>query len=309
MAKVKVVEKTQIADSISVLKLAPLEGAVTDWLPGSHIDLYLPDGMIRSYSLVPSDDGCYEIAVLKETESRGGSLYIHDMLAVGDQFEISAPKSMFEIQKQGSALLFAAGIGITPMLSIADELARSGVAFEFHYCIHTREEAAYLDQLSNRPWADSCKLHISSEHSRLDLGVTLASRSMDEEVYACGPSRFLTEIESVMTDQNALSQLHVEYFASDELDSSGDGFQVLLAKSDQKIDVAEGQSILDAMRDSGLDPVYACEVGVCGTCVVPLLEGEVDHRDMFLTEDEREANREIAICCSRAKGKHLVIDL
>ena len=307
MIKAQVVSKETLAENIVRLKLKP--GQWQAWQPGAHLDVKLPNGMERQYSLVPCEEGLYEIAVLKEPASRGGSICIHEDVQTGSEIELSQPKSKFELQQGGRAILLAAGIGITPMLSIADALNAAGVPFEFHYAYRAPAQAAYLDWLARQTWTDCCRHHVSTQGTRLDIGKTLKDLPGDTHVYACGPGGFLETIEAAMSAQDDLDRFHVEYFSNEDLELGGAGFVVKLAHSGQEISVGEDETILAALQREGLDPAYSCEDGVCGTCIVPLLEGEADHRDMYMNEDEQAAQKEIAICCSRARGKSLTIDL
>ena len=307
MIAAKVISKELLAEGIVRLRLQPAEWQA--WQPGAHLDIKLPNGLERQYSLVPCEEGLYEIAVLKEPASRGGSTCIHDEIREGAELQLSAPKSKFELQQGGRAILMAAGIGITPMLSIADALHSSGVPFEFRYAYRMPAQAAYCDWLAGRPWADACRHHVSSQGTRLDIGKTLKDLPHDTHVYACGPGAFLDPIEAAMSAQGDLDRLHIEYFSNDDLELGGAGFIVKLAQSEQEISVADDETILAALQREGLDPAFPCEDGICGTCIVPLIEGEADHRDMYLTDAEHSAQKEIAICCSRARGSSITIDL
>jgi len=306
MIKAKVVSKEILTKDIVQLRLTPNHWE--DWQPGAHLDITLPNGMERQYSLVPCDNGQYAIAVLKESDSRGGSLCIHDDVQVGTELQLSAPKSKFSLQQDGRAILMSAGIGITPLMSIADALHAANIPLDFRYAFRAPDQAAYLNWLATRPWADACQQHISSEGTRLDIAKTLQDLQPDAHVYACGPSAFLEPIEAAMSAQNCLDRLHVEYFSNKELELSGSDFIVHLAQSGGEVKVGEQETILTALQREGYDPMYSCEDGVCGSCILPLVEGEAEHRDKFLTDEEQASQSELAICCSRAKNNSITID-
>ncbi|MFQ3459316.1 PDR/VanB family oxidoreductase [Bradyrhizobium sp. UFLA01-814] len=285
-------------------KLAPFTA-------GSHIDLHLPNGMIRSYSLV--NDQCerhrYVIAVNKDAESRGGSSFVHDAVRVGDIIAISGPRNNFALQEEAEhSVLIAGGIGITPLLSMIRRLEALGCRWDLFYAARTRAAAAFLDELGTY----RSRVHVDFDDERsgrvFDLPAIVRNAPAHAHLYCCGPQPMLEAFEAATVDRPA-DRVHVEYFKAREAPATEGGFDVKLARSNRTIAVEAGKTILDALLDAGIAANYACTEGVCGTCETRVLEGIPDHRDQFLSEEEQAANKSVMICCSGAKSRTLVLDL
>jgi tetrachlorobenzoquinone reductase len=303
------------ADNINSYELvSPDGGDLAPFTAGSHIDLHLPNGMIRSYSLVndQSERHRYVIAVNNDTASRGGSRLIHETIRVGDVITIAHPHNNFALQENaGHSVLIAGGIGITPLLSMVRRLEALGRSWELFYAARTRRTAAFLDDLKIlRPGAPNLHLNFDQEPGAdmIDLASIVKAAHPDAHLYCCGPVPMLEAFEAATVDRPA-SQVHVEYFKAREKPAAEGGFEVKLARSNRTIAVQAGQTILDALLEAGISANYACAEGVCGTCETRVIEGIPDHRDLFLSKEEQQANKTIMICCSGAKSPTLILDI
>lgn len=317
--QVRVVKKHAEAESIASFELARLDGAaLPPFSAGSHIDVHLPGapgGITRQYSLCNAshEQHRYRIAVLRDAHSRGGSVAMHDSVHEGDVITISTPRNHFAWHPAQHTLLLAGGIGVTPLLCMADRLARTGADFELHYCTRSVERTAFASEIAASPMASRTHFHFDAgaPDQKLDLTTVLAAPGPDKRVYVCGPAGF---IDHVVNNAKALGwaqdHIHLEYFGAPAQDTSGDqGFDVRIASTGKVYAVAPDVSVVEALRNEGIDILTSCEQGVCGTCLTRVLEGEVDHRDMYLTDQEKAANEQFMPCCSRALGKLLVLDL
>ena len=316
LIQVRVKRISYEAEGINSYELvAPTGGNLAPFTAGSHIDLYLSNGTIRSYSLVndQSEQSRYVIAVNKDAASRGGSRLIHETLRAGDVIMISQPRNNFALQENaGHSVLIAGGIGITPLLSMIRRLEALGRSWKLFYAARTRVAAAFLDELNALQLDARANLHVNfdeGESSRmLDLSAIVKSAPTDAHLYCCGPVPMLEAFEAATVDRPA-EKVHVEYFKAKEEPASEGGFEVRLARSNRTIEVEAGKTILNAVLDAGIAVNYACTEGVCGTCVTRVIEGIPDHRDLFLGKEEQAANETMMICCSGSKSSTLVLDL
>ncbi|CAN5451988.1 PDR/VanB family oxidoreductase [soil metagenome] len=302
-----VVSRTRAADSIEVFELARAGGAALPrWQAGAHIDLVLPSGDERQYSLLPAaspDSATWRIAVLREPAGRGGSLWLHDSLPAGESIRVRGPRNHFEFAPfPGSpVLLLAAGVGITPIASMARAAAASGIRYDLHYSGRSRSALALIEEIGE------ATLHLSDEGTRLDVAELLESLDPMATIYACGPTRFIEAVEAAAGGR----PLHVEHFEAKPLAApvfEGD-FVVELALSGETLVVPPDRSILEVVEDAGVFVLSSCREGTCGTCETPVIEGEVDHRDSILTPLEQEQNAVMYICVSRAACPRLVLEL
>jgi ferredoxin-NADP reductase len=315
-AQVRIKRISFEAESINSFELAvPAGGELVAFTAGSHIDLYLSNGMIRSYSLVndPSERNRYVIAVNNDAAGRGGSRFVHERLRAGDIITISHPRNNFVLQEDAvHSILIAGGIGITPLLSMIRRLEALGRSWELFYAARTRLTAAFLDDLSAlRPGIhESVHVNFDQEPSgrMFDLAAIVKSAREDAHLYCCGPVPMLEAFEAATRDRPA-DQIHVEYFKAREKPAAEGGFEVKLARSNRTIKVDPGKTILNALLDAGIAVNYACTEGVCGTCETRVIEGIPDHRDLFLGKAEQAANNTMMICCSGSKSVTLVLDL
>ncbi|WP_277964556.1 PDR/VanB family oxidoreductase [Pseudomonas sp. RIT-To-2] len=282
---------------------------------GAHIDVHLPGGLVRQYSLCnhPEERHRYVIGVLKDSASRGGSQALHGQVQRGARLMISEPRNLFGLVPDARrSVLFAGGIGITPILSMAEHLAQSGGEFELHYCARSRERAAFVQRLEASPFAAQVHLHFDEEpSSALDAARVLANPQPGQHLYVCGPGGFMQHVlDSARAQGWSDAQLHREYFAAAPQDTAGDGsFAVRLASSGQAFQIPADKTVVQVLESHGVEIPVSCEQGVCGTCLTRVLEGVPEHRDLFLTEAEQAANDQFTPCCSRARSAVLVLDL
>jgi len=314
--QVRVANRTSEAEGICSYELVPLDGApLPPFEAGAHIDVHLAGSLVRQYSLcnAPGETHRYLIGVLRDADSRGGSQAMHDHIDTGATLSISAPKNHFPLVEAKRTLLLAGGIGVTPILAMAEALAAKGADFEMHYSARSPARAAFKERIGACGFAGQVQFHYDSGDAaqKLDLATLLAAPDSGTHLYVCGPQGF---IDHVLGSAKALgwgqAQLHVEYFSAAAVDTSGDGaFDVRLASSGKVVTVPAGQTVIKVLAEQGVTIPYSCEEGVCGTCLTRVLEGVPDHRDMYLTEEEQAANDQFTPCCSRAKTPLLVLDL
>ena len=310
----RIARRVQLADDIVGLTLSAVDGdPLPPASPGAHIDLHLPNGLIRQYSIARHSAAGYELGILRDPASRGGSACVHDDLHEGDALEISLPRNLFPLTTDAQrSLLFAGGIGITPIIAMAEALHAAGADFELHYCTRARHRAAYLDRLASAPWADRVHLYHDDlpEAGKLDTVGVVAFPEPGKHLYVCGPNGFMDHVINTARAAGwAEANVHSERFSAPAIDTSDDGsFDMVINSTGQTIRVGAEQTAIAALHAAGFDVPLSCEQGICGTCLTRVLDGEPEHRDMFLTDAEREANNQFTPCCSRGKGK-LLLDL
>ena len=316
MIDVVVVSRNTEAQGICSYELASADGsALPPFSASAHIDVHLPDGLVRQYSLCnhPDEQHRYLIGVLRDPASRGGSQSLHEQINSGDRLRISEPRNLFPLAHEARrSLLFAGGIGITPILCMAERLAHSGADFEMHYCARSSERAAFVERIRQSYFADRVFLHFDEQpESALDAARVLANPQADNHVYVCGPGGFMQHILDSARAQGWQEQaLHREYFAGAAVDSSTDGsFSVKVGSTGQVFDIPADKTVVQVLESHGIDIPMSCEQGVCGTCLTRVLEGVPDHRDMFLTEEEQACNDQFTPCCSRSRSPMLVLDI
>ncbi|KRI63574.1 PDR/VanB family oxidoreductase [Acinetobacter pittii] len=293
------------------------ESATSTTLPkveaGAHIDVHLPNGMVRQYSLCqnPNDEGKFRLGILRDPESRGGSVSAFDEIKDGMQIQVSEPKNLFPLLKAKHSVLIGGGIGITPLITMAYQLAHEGASFELHYCGASPEKCAFVDEIKNGELAKHTTFHFKSEGASHRAFFESAIKDIDLEshIYTCGPVGFMDWVINLATTHDfPEQQIHKEYFQV-ETDISGDSFEVVAERSGKIIMVEAGETILQALAKEGIDIEMSCEQGVCGTCMCDVIEGEPDHRDVYFTDEEKASNEQILVCCSRSKTPRLVLDI
>lgn len=299
---------------VAILEFAPVSA---DSLPvfdaGAHIDVHIGSDFVRQYSLCsqPGVDQPYRVGVLKDPKSRGGSIGLHENFLPGQKVKISAPRNHFPLVSDAKhSILAGGGIGITPMIAMAYTLKSQGKSFEIHYCCRSEGVGAFEDELKSE-FADQVHFHYDDgEKNQLFNPKEKFSPYMpDQHIYVCGPSGFMDwVIENTKLLSYPSSQVHFEYFSAD-VDTTGDAFEVYCAKSDLTVVIEETKTIAKTLIEAGIKVDLSCEEGICGTCITDVLEGEPDHRDQFLTDEEKEDNDQMALCCSRSKSKKLVLDI
>lgn len=313
---VKVVRKAVEAEGIASFELARADGApLPAFSAGSHIDVQVPGGLTRQYSLCNDsvERHRYRIAVLRDAASRGGSAAMHDAVNEGDVLHISEPKNHFPLQHAPRTLLLAGGIGVTPLLCMAHRLAAIGADFELHYCARSVQRTAFQREIAASNFADRVHFHFDdgAPAQRFDADQVLAAPPAGSRVYVCGPAGFIDHVVAAAKARGwPADHIHLEYFAAAPQDHTADGaFEVRLASSGQTWTVAAGRTVVEALREHGVEIMTSCEQGVCGTCLTRVLDGTPDHRDLYLTEEERAANDQFTPCCSRSRTPLLVLDL
>jgi vanillate O-demethylase ferredoxin subunit len=319
LLSVRVAVKRTEADGICSFELRNADGRpLPAFTAGAHIDVHVAPGIIRQYSLCsdPRDCSRYLIGVLKDPESRGGSLGMHEYIHEGDLLRISAPKNHFALQPARGNLLFAGGIGITPIICMADQLNAKGADFSLHYCVRAVSKAAFLARMKSAPYSRAVHLHVDDAPpaERFDPAPILRDAAPDSHLYVCGPAGYVAWITQAARDAGyPPQQVHVEYFAAPDLpaleDSGNADFQVRIASTGRTYSIGSDQTIVDALADCGVEIPVSCKEGVCGTCLTRVLDGEVDHRDYYLSQAEQACHDQMLPCCSRAKGRMLVLDL
>ncbi|WP_367353199.1 cytochrome P450/oxidoreductase [Achromobacter animicus] len=304
------------ADGIVRLRLVSPDGKpLPRWSPGSHIDVECGDtGLSRQYSLCgdPAETGVFEIAVLREEDGRGGSAWMHANATPGARLRIRGPRNHFRLDESASKLiLIAGGIGITPISAMARRARELGQDYELHYSGRSRACMALADELASLH-GDRLHLHVKDEGTRADYAALLAEPRAGTQVYACGPQGLLDALAGCCAAWPE-DTLRVEHFHSTlgTLDPSKEqAFEVVLKDSGIVLNVPADQTLLTALRGANIDVQSDCEEGLCGSCEVRVLEGDIDHRDVVLTRAEREANNKMMACCSRScGGKKVVLEL
>jgi tetrachlorobenzoquinone reductase len=281
---------------------------------GSHIDVHLPNGLSRSYSLMnpQSETDRYLIGVHLSPKSRGGSIYIHDELRVGRLLRISMPRNNFPVAETSIRSVFiAGGIGVTPFVSMLERLNVLGKQWLLYYCIRTREQAGFLDRLQCLASASGSQLELNFDQEPggqlLDIGSILSSEPADTHVYCCGPAAMLNAFKTACQGRSS-GRVHLEYFSSTRAPSVTGGFNVKLLRSGRTIFVPEGNTILEVLLAEGMDIPYSCQQGICAACETAVISGIPDHRDMILTPDQQASNKVMMICCSGSKTTELTLD-
>ncbi|RDI25239.1 vanillate O-demethylase ferredoxin subunit [Pseudacidovorax intermedius] len=322
----RVAEARALNPLIRLLRLEHAEGAaLPGWTPGAHIQVQvqLPDGQSdwRHYSLIdfhgvagtpgfaPAD---YTIAVRLEEGGRGGSRFVHQGLKPGDSVTVQAPRNDFPLDEgTARAVLLAGGIGITPLASMAARCRAQGRPVALHYAGRSRTLLAFADELQALLGAD-LRLHADDEAggAGFDIGTLLDGMAADEPLYVCGPKPLLDAVLAATQARGwAAGRVHFELFSAPVVEAGDQPFEVELAQSGRRFTVPADQTILDCLIEHGCDPLYDCKRGECGVCAVPVIEGEIDHRDYVLSQAEKDGGQVMQICISRAKGPRLVIDL
>jgi len=305
-------QKVQLSPEIVTLTLTSSAGVeLPVWTPGAHIDVVLPGGLTRQYSLCgPVEDRTtYRIGVLRDPVSRGGSTYIHDAVAVGDRLRVRGPRNHFELEPAKRYVFAAGGIGVTPLIPMATEALRAGAELEFIYCARDRRAMAFLDELQER-FGARLVVNADDESGMFDLASYFKEPQVGTMVYACGPGAFL-DATTAATVGWPSGSVRFERFEPLEFDESDNvAFEVELSRSGRILSVPPERSILSMLSDAGVRVLSSCTEGTCGTCEVAVLGGdEIDHRDAVLSPEEQESGEMMMVCVSRCRGGRLLLDL
>lgn len=299
--------------------ISPSGEALPPFSAGAHVLVHLPNGLVRQYSMCndPGETHRYEIGVLRAPEGRGGSAFMHEGVKPGDLLTIDLPRNNFELKEDAATyILIAGGIGVTPLLAMAHRLNRLGKNYRLYYCTRAKEMTAYLERLSGTDFAERVTfVHDGGDPAKgLDVKALLKDVPADARLYCCGPTGLMNAVKAAASHWPA-DRVHFEAFSADPaarppVSSGGDhSFEIELAHSGKVLTVPVEESILSVLRDNGINIPSACEEGICGTCIVNVLEGEPDHRDQILTDEEKESNTCITVCCSRSRSARLKLDL
>ena len=316
LLQVRVERKQQEAEDICSYELVSPDGApLPAFTAGAHIDVHLDSGLVRQYSLCnpPWERQRYLIGVLRDPSSRGGSRAMHDEVHTGAMLRISAPRNHFALAEAPASLLLAGGIGVTPILAMAETLAARRAGFDMHYCARSPERAAFRARIAAAPFAQQVHFHYDSGDAaqKLDLAALLARLDRGTHIYLCGPAGFIDHVTAVARAHDwPQDQVHLEYFGAAAPAADGDQpFDVKLASSGKVYTVPAGSSVLKVLSEAGVFIPASCEQGVCGTCLTRVLDGVPEHRDLYLDEAEQAANDQFTPCCSRSKTATLLLDL
>jgi len=308
--EVLVVERRPAAENVVELTLASASDVpLPDFEPGAHIDVELPGGLTRQYSLCTAPQpGHWRIAVLREPDGRGGSRYLHDSTAVGTSLRARGPRNHFPLVAAPDYLFIAGGIGITPLLAMIDRAERDGATWRLLYGGRTRSSMAYLTDLAER--GAQVTICPQEEAGLLDLAAALEQTTPATQVYCCGPEPLLLAVEAAGAACSVPRDVHVERFAPKQTEpaSADREFDVVFSRSGCTRRVRAGESIVTVAREAGIEVQTSCTEGVCGTCETAVLAGEVDHRDSVLTPEEQAENTVMLICVSRGLSDQLVLD-
>ena len=310
---VVVKRKWTSADGVIGFELAARTGHLPTFQPGAHIDVHLPNGLIRQYSITngPGELLSYVIGVKQESASKGGSKILVETVREGDLLSISEPRNNFPLRRDATrTVLIAGGIGITPLLSMARFLDKSSLPYELHYFTRAGEQVAFRGDLE----ALHGKVILHTGLPRADIAQTISTALgqwfFAQHVYVCGPPAMLETVRDTAAAQGwPEDAIHYEYFKNDKVIDDSSAFDVELARSAMTLHVPAGKTILEVMRDNGLTVPSSCEQGACGTCLTAVIEGEVDHQDVYLNNTEKASNTAMMTCVSRAKSARLVLDI
>lgn len=307
--EVVVADRRVFADDLVALEFAALDGApLPPFDAGAHVEVETPDGRVRPYSLCsdPADSSRYRLGVLRVEGSTGASKYLCDDVQVGDRLQISEPRNLFPLDETASrTVLVGGGIGITPLIAMAHRLRTLGADFTLHYCVRTEDRAVFAEEIRKAGLGDRLRLHLSQER-RFGIAADVPELGAGTHVYVCGPQAMMEQVLADARDRGCTeAQLHMEYFDVDT-DITGDTFTVQLA-SGESFPVGPDECMADLLIARGYDVEVSCEKGICGSCIVKVLDGAADHRDHYLTDDEKID--QVATCCSRALTPVLVLDL
>jgi len=307
--------RVEAEDVVSLELAAPQGGELAPFTAGAHIDLNLGNGCIRSYSLVndPCERDRYVVAVHKSPASRGGSRYIHEELQAGTLVDAGGPRNNFALVEDAPlVVLFAGGIGITPLWCMIQRLQALGRPWQLFYGGRSRARCAYLREIEALAAAHPNRVHVHIDEDAgrapMDLPALIGRVPANAHLYCCGPAPMLAAFEEA-TRSRPPGQVHVEYFSASQEAAVAGGFEVVLARSQRRVPVNAGASILATLLDAGIDVPHACREGVCGACQTGVIEGEPDHRDSYLSPREKSSGKTMLLCCSGSKSDLLMLDL
>jgi len=314
---VRVAHKRREAEDIVGFDLvSPDGGRLPSFEAGAHIDVHVSEGLIRQYSLCNStaETDRYQIAVLLDPASRGGSIAMHRAVREGDVLRISRPRNHFPLNgTTGRPLLLAGGIGVTPILCMAEQLAQARADFEMHYWTRSEAKTAFLHRIRSSTFAANVSVHFDDgpAEQHLSLQSVLAHRADARRAYICGPLGFLKAARDAASEGGWPDEcVHFEYFKPHAEGGLTPGaFEVQIASTGAVFVVPPDKTVTQVLAENSVEVPVSCEQGVCGTCITRVLSGAPDHRDLVLTPEERARNDQFTPCCSRSSSPRLVLDL
>lgn len=302
-------------DGVASFELEPCSGAVLPaHSPGAHVDVQMPSGVVRSYSLLEPVPGSsnYRIAVKREPASRGGSLWLHEGAHVGQPLRITEPANHFALVEDAPASVFiAGGIGITPLLAMVARLDGLARPWALHYAAATRAGMPFRELLQRMAGTGPGELHLHISEDggpRMDVARIVAEAPAGAHLYCCGPAGMIDTFLDA-AQHRPPQEVHHERFAASQAAATGGELTLKLSRDGRVLAVPEGKTVLDTLLDAGLDVPYSCTQGVCGSCRIAVLDGIPDHRDAFLTDEEKAANDCMLVCCSGGRTPQLTLDL
>jgi ferredoxin-NADP reductase len=312
--------QVQVADvraealDVMSLELRPIGGReLPPFEPGAHLDVHLPNGLVRQYSLTNDwrERDRYVIGVARVAESRGGSAFVHSSIRAGAQLTVGGPINNFALDPRAERFLFiAGGIGITPIMAMVRWCVANAQPWRLIYAARSRQRAGFYEELCGLA-RDSAQFHFDDECGQvLDVAQAVAGWNEGEWIYCCGPAALMDSVKA-LTGHLPAGTVRFEWFTTPESDEpqESSAFKVRLERSGVEFDIPEHKSILEVLEENGIDHPFSCREGLCGTCLTNVLAGEPDHRDYVLTDEERESGKLMTICCSRSKSPQLVLDL
>jgi len=309
----EVSKRWEAAAGVVGIELRPVEGQFSTFQPGAHLDLHLPNGLTRQYSVIngPGEQGYFQIGVKLEEESRGGSLFLHQEVQEGDRLRISGPHNNFGLRRDvPRTVLFAGGIGVTPLLSMAQSLHRSGLDFSLHYFVQSKEHIAFEERLDGLGGHFQIYAGLSPDETIQIVEEELGAYDYLGQVYCCGPPPMISAIREQASSLGWPPEaVHYEYFENQTVLDDESIFQVHLARSGLTLDIESGKTILQVLRENGISLPSSCEQGACGTCEVAVLDGVPFHQDVYLNDAEHENGNRIMTCVSRSHSEQLVLDI
>ena len=310
---VRVVEKRRAALDICLFEFERMDGKVLpSFSAGSHIDVYLPNGLVRQYSLCndPARTDRYQICVLLDPNTRGGSKAMHELVDLGDELQIGEPRNLFHLASGNhEVVLLAGGIGVTPLMAMAWQLLAQDAKFHLHYFARSAERTAFHDLILRSPLREKVSFWFDNDTTTEKPSVAdiLRRATEDSHAYACGPMGFLKYVRDTC-EQIQWAHLHYEAFTAAPAED-GDAFAVRIKSTGEMVEIPGNQTVVEALARKGIEIPVSCEQGICGTCLTKICDGIPDHRDQYLSDDERARGDQFTPCCSRSKSSILVLDL
>lgn len=306
-------QRTDVAKDIISLELVSADDtALPAYDAGAHVDVFVKSGLIRQYSLTgdPADESQYRLGILLDPKSRGGSTAIHAEFDTGQKLRIGHPRNNFPMQSNVShTVLFAGGIGITPMLNMAYALEKADASWELHYCGRTIDRMAFTSELARFGGKAHVHVDCGPQDQHLDINRVLKNAASDKHLYVCGPNGFMDFVVTAAENNHWNEDcIHLERFGA-EVNTDGAPFTVVAQNSGKQFEVQPGETIAQKLVENGIDVQVSCQSGVCGTCLTSVIEGMPDHRDLVQTDLEKASNSRLTVCCSRSKTRTLVIDV